>query len=539
MNKLHLFICIIILIGVATYWYKEHFSGFETTFFTFDAVQRLAKDNSKRYNSICTIKTTENKDFQFAYPVMRGSIPLWYKTNDPNACSFELSGDDLAGDPLMCSKNNSYLYDEALVENVALDDADMVSKRCEVRFKPNLSESALSTYLQRQKSFIEAKKLTKTPYCANEDQQSSLTSDLNPTWEYQSSKGRWTQLRAGTNFEYGTINLFSNTQKSFTFWINIQNVNNNWRNIFHITASGNCCSPGERAPGVWIWPGSTRFLVVHDTSYTANDWYGIDGADQNQNTFVALVWNENKFSVYINDDLIGEYTLRGTLTEPQTTSKFYIADPWYPCDGFMIKNFHAWDRALTKGEVAEIKNLSTTDPSYSYAPSMKRWIRLTKGENIPYKKLAITSTKVKSFTFYLWIQRTHNTWRNVFHITNNNRDCCNPGDRVPGMWVWPDSTRLHIAHDTSANNNETFNQDGIEVKKPAFVALVWNLGILNVYIDGILKGSYEYKGDLIDVAPDAKVYLSDVWYENVGLFVRKFESWNRALTADDVKALKK
>ena len=35
-------------------------------------------------------------------------------------------------------------------------------------------------------------------------------------------------------------------------------------------------------------------------------------------------------------------------------------------------------------------------------------------------------------------------WGNIFQITTTNNMCCNIGDRTPGLWLFPNSTRVHL-----------------------------------------------------------------------------------------------
>ena len=42
-----------------------------------------------------------------------------------------------------------------------------------------------------------------------------------------------------------------------------------------------------------------------------------------------------------------------------------------------------------------------------------------------------------SVTFWIIITETKSDWRNIFHVSNQNVDCCNPGNRVPAMFIKP------------------------------------------------------------------------------------------------------
>jgi hypothetical protein len=37
-----------------------------------------------------------------------------------------------------------------------------------------------------------------------------------------------------------------------------------------------------------------------------------------------------------------------------------------------------------------------------------------------------------------------NVWAEIVHFTSTGRDCCTPGERMPGIWFIPNTLRLHV-----------------------------------------------------------------------------------------------
>jgi hypothetical protein len=50
-------------------------------------------------------------------------------------------------------------------------------------------------------------------------------------------------------------------------------------------------------------------------------------------------------------------------------------------------------------------------------------------------------------------QMLFNAWGGIIHFSATGRDCCSPGDRIPGVWFIPSSLRLHIRIGDMNNGN--------------------------------------------------------------------------------------
>lgn len=97
----------------------------------------------------------------------------------------------------------------------------------------------------------------------------------------------------------------------------------------------------------------------------------------------------------------------------------------------------------------------------------------------------------RNWTWTLSIRPTGvvNLWSNVFVATLTGKDGLSFGDRSPGLWFWPGTTRLHISMIGQDTQNRSLNSDS---NLP--LNQVTNLTIQ--YVDGIL--SYQCTGGLKD-----------------------------------------
>ena len=44
-------------------------------------------------------------------------------------------------------------------------------------------------------------------------------------------------------------------------------------------------------------------------------------------------------------------------------------------------------------------------------------------------------------------------WSNILHLTNDGKNCCNYGQRIPGIWFWPNKLKVHVRDGDSKNGN--------------------------------------------------------------------------------------
>ena len=73
-----------------------------------------------------------------------------------------------------------------------------------------------------------------------------------------------------------------------------------------------------------------------------------------------------------------------------------------------------------------------------------------------YKNIG-TIGKSYSFTFEIKLKGKVKGWSNVAHVLNKDGNCCSHGQRIPAIFVYSDSSRIHVC--SSVDNNGNFYVD--------------------------------------------------------------------------------
>ena len=190
------------------------------------------------------------------------------------------------------------------------------------------------------------------------DLKSNIEEQLSPTWVYETSSDLWITPNQNTLIgDWSTTNIKNSTIMTISFWLNITDLNPNWRNIFHVSGSNNDWQNiGDRAPAVWIYPNFTNLLVRNDSTTTTN--LGISQSTYtpilNTPVFVTIIYNTTTVTLYVNDSLSDTFTYSPGMEEASSDAQFYISDPWYISTGYQIKDFSLYDSALSTNDVKMI-----------------------------------------------------------------------------------------------------------------------------------------------------------------------------------------
>jgi hypothetical protein len=145
-----------------------------------------------------------------------------------------------------------------------------------------------------------------------------------------------TSFRPIGNTRVGSVQINGDYILSMT--IRPTGVVRDWGNIVRFaTASGNCCSPGQRMPAVWFWPGDSRIHVIIGDSTDGN--WGIHSASRCQmgapNTF-RLECRGSNVTLQVNNDV---FRVRQPTSRPTGNAIVYMSDPFYPAAQCEITNF--------------------------------------------------------------------------------------------------------------------------------------------------------------------------------------------------------
>merc|ERR1711970_949370 len=152
-----------------------------------------------------------------------------------------------------------------------------------------------------------------------------------------------------------------------------------------------------------------------------------------------------------------------------------------------------------------------------------RWIR--KGSRVAY----VNAHHHYEVTFSIIPRRRVNGWSNVLHVTATNRNCCGWADRIPGIWFFSRTSRMHIrsGHSKSGNhgldppNHLPWNRvSHVRVRAHGNRLCVWIWGATR-YGRCIATGNRRFTGR-------AHMYVSDPWYHQAGAQISNV--WFRHMT---------
>lgn len=174
----------------------------------------------------------------------------------------------------------------------------------------------------------------------------------NSSWTFSNSNDKWyTILQNGYKTNWSNLGVSSNAIMTISFWLQINNLGNNWRNIYHVSDG----SEGSRTPASWIAPNDTYISICNSGS--GNGWFPSPSISLNTPTYFTLVWNNLNVYVYINGALVKTNTYTDPYNMANGNSLLYIGDPWYASNGGMqIKNFCIYNTSLSANDVANIYN---------------------------------------------------------------------------------------------------------------------------------------------------------------------------------------
>jgi len=187
--------------------------------------------------------------------------------------------------------------------------------------------------------------------------------------------------------------------------------------------------------------------------------------------------------------------------------------------------------------ISSIVQCSSITPSWTFQESFGNWYQIQlNGYHTNWSNLGVTSNSNMSMSFWIKITTLDVYWRNLLHITNNNNDCCNNGDRVPGIWITPSGSSLYISNSTSNNYDNNHTTGALSVNTEQFITIVWSGTNVYVYVNASLFYQYTYSTPLTNATSNALVYFGDPWdgTPNGGIFIKDFSMYNCSLSQNNI-----
>ena len=324
-------------------------------------------------------------------------------------------------------------------------------------------------------------------------------------------------------------------------------VEQGWSNIFHISATGsNCCTYGDRVPGVWFYPASRRLHVVHGHRDSGNDHCSPEEElVAGRPTNVKIEVRQKHVEVFFNG--ASRCTEPRGVTQSWNAAHLYISDIWYPPAIATLANFqleqlvpvlgcgsqHACNynpraavddgscRFATPGTDCTGRNVGAADgtgttaflsgsrrlaggPSCSSGPTGPACNQLHAVVNLQLD-YTVSFTLTPEYD-------TVESWSSIVHFTATGNDCCSYGDRAPAVWFYPGQHRLHIIDgQPSVGNDECVIRDELQPNRPYAIRIAVHERSVAVSIDGVQK-CQEPRTERQKLS-NVHVYASDPWYE--------------------------
>jgi hypothetical protein len=119
--------------------------------------------------------------------------------------------------------------------------------------------------------------------------------------------------------------------------------------------------------------------------------------------------------------------------------------------------------------------------------------------------------------------RVQEGWSNIFHITATGQNCCNYGDRIPGVWFYPGGAslqctqgncpghRMHVVHGSADSGNDDCSPPD---ELPSNVATRVQIEIRQKHVEVFYNGRSvctEPRGTT-QTFNAAHMYISDFWH---------------------------
>merc|ERR1719420_2678957 len=303
-----------------------------------------------------------------------------------------------------------------------------------------------------------------------------------------------------------------------------------WANIIHVSATGNnCCNYGDRIPGIWFYANTYRFHIRDGSPSEGNA--GCDPTEhltQDVATAVRVEFRAFMMEVYYDDVKVCEAArMDGRTTH--ANARIWLPDDWHaaaeaivddvyilplpPVEGCMTRGACNYDSAASiegSCDMPEAGKDCNGDPLY-----VQGIITMFAEETTMVQQaepMAIINLPLDyAVEFDIKPTAAAGGWANIIHFTTDS-NCCAYGQRIPGVWFYGGTTRLHIRDGRGSNGNDGCDPaEQLPLNEVTNVRMVMTADKLEVFYNGESKCSGD-RGDRTNF-DGIKVYATDPWHE--------------------------
>ena len=388
--------------------------------------------------------------------------------------------------------------------------------------------------------------------------------DILPSWTNSIINGgnieiKWKDL----NWDTHVSNISSkNSEFSLTFSLFLGGRKVTPQPIFRIIDTG--IIDKKNSPGIWLTENYIQIKNDSSPKILKTTLIPLQSLD-----FYTIVFTSHNYSIYINGELPDEnekWNKPGKINQElhayleiatAATQNHYamknvkLYNEIFDAD--TVKKIYELSKETNKSEEREkvinaIGGLPVINASdWVFFPTEDRFDSLGGSNNLydetknligNWSESNIENSATMSISFWIFISDLHTNWRNIIHVTNDGHNCCSPGNRVPAIWIYPNSTMVHFRHSTETNGNDGPHEHSykIPMNTATFFTIVLNRTTMTSYANGIqIEGlTKTFSSPLVPADSTAKFYMGNPWAGFGGFKIKNFKLYNTVFSAMDV-----
>jgi len=259
------------------------------------------------------------------------------------------------------------------------------------------------------------------------------------------------------------------TDYSLRFTIEPKGYIDDTGSIILFTTGGNGGQYGQRVPGIWFLPSTTRFKVYTYTDSDGDIYYTLPyELELNKKHSIEVHVYGTKSSVYVNGALAYQKTI-GTRTQLEQVN-VYIGQPWNEPANATIS-----DISFTEA----VDNTPTFVSNYFYSGSQL----LPQSVDGQPDAVVINPPTDYSLRFTIEPKGVIDNWGSIMKISTNSGTY---GKRVPAIFFRPRSTQLHISINSVDSGETQHNLPELELNKKHSIEVHVYGTKSSVYVNGNL-----------------------------------------------------
>ena len=350
------------------------------------------------------------------------------------------------------------------------------------------------------------------------------------SWKFPLSDGQAYSIKPqGYRIKWTDTKITSNTNMTISFTVKVTKNIGGFRNIFLLTNKDD----GLRMPALYLYDykstntTTSRLHIRWKTSRTWNDGYDPAEFKLNEDQNVEMSWNNSIFIFKLNGKEIFNQSFDSPTDGANNDAYLYIG--YYPTDSkdIYITNFQIKDyKPAIQNKVGEWTFPYSVDTWYYPRPN---------GFVTSWSNTKIRSIQNMVISFSLLITNRDSNWRNIFRITNTNNNCCNAGDRIPALFIWPGQTKLYLRFATTGGGDDGFvGNTQIDLGKEVLIKLIWKQNYCAIIINGKVDIEKYFNTSVPTTTPNtnAYLYISDKDHPSTGYAIKNLKIKDDILDSD-------